>query len=110
MSLPSACSWSGIRGRTGFLLVPELLDARAEVVVAVEEVEADPGGAGDGPEVDVLLVLDERADRGFGAGDGGLPFGLRGLPQRGGAALGGAAGHGVSGFGVMAMLAGPASW
>jgi hypothetical protein len=36
---------------------------------------------------------------GFGAGDGGLPLGLRGLAQRGGAALGGAAGHGASGFG-----------
>ena len=103
-------SWPGIRGRTAFLLVPELLDAGAEVIVAVEEVEADPAGAGDGPEVDVLLGLDERADRGFGAGDGVLPLGLRGLAQGGGAALGGAAGHGASGLGVMAMLAGPASW
>jgi hypothetical protein len=99
-----------IRDRAGFLLVPELLDAGAEVIVAVEEVEADPASAGDGPEVDVLFVLDERADRGFGAGDGGLPFGLGGLAQRGGAALGGAAGHGASGFGVMAMLTGTASW
>src|SRR5271165_3906037 len=41
--------WPGIRGRTVFLLVPELLDALAEVVVAVEEVNADRGGAGDGP-------------------------------------------------------------
>jgi hypothetical protein len=99
-----------VRGRAGFLPVPELLDAGAEVVVAVEEVEADPAGAGDGPEVDVLLALDERADRGLGAGDGVLPLGLRGLAQGAGAALGGAAGHGASGFGVTAMLTGPASW
>jgi hypothetical protein len=99
---------SGIPGRAGFLLAAELLDAGAEVVVAVEEIEADSAGTGDGPEVDVLLVLDERADRGFGAGDGGLPFGLRGLAQRGSAALAGAAGHGLSGFGVMAMFTGPA--
>ena len=98
----------GIRDRAGFLLVPELLDPRAQVVVAVEEVKADPGSAGDGPEVDVLLVLDERADGGFGAGDGGLSFGLRGLPQRGSAAVGGAAGHGVPAFGVMVMFTGPA--
>jgi hypothetical protein len=58
---------AGFQDRTGSLLVPELLDAGAEVIVAVEEVEADPGGGGDGPEVNVLLVLDERADRGFGA-------------------------------------------
>jgi hypothetical protein len=102
--------WPWIRDRTGFLLVPELLDPRAQVVVAVEEVEADPAGAGDGPEADVLLALDERADRGLGAGDGVLPLGLRGLPQRGGAAIGGAAGHDASGLGVMAMLTGPVSW
>jgi hypothetical protein len=100
----------GIRDGAGFLLVPELLDARAEIVVAVEEVEADPGGAGDGPEVDVLLFFDERADRGFGAGNGGLSFGLRGLPQCAGAAIAGGSGHGVSGLGVMVMFAGPASW
>ncbi len=49
----------GIGGRPGFLLAAELLDALPQVVVAVEEVEADPGGPGDGPEVDLLLVLDE---------------------------------------------------
>jgi hypothetical protein len=102
--------WPGFRGGAGLLLVAEPLDAGAEVVIAVEEVEADPAGAGDGPEVDVLLVLYERADRGFGAGDGGLPLGLRGLAQCGGAAIGGAAGHGASGFAAMAMLTGPASW
>jgi hypothetical protein len=59
---------AGFWDRTGSLLVPEPLDAGAEVI-------------------------------GFGAGDGGLPLGLRGLAQRGGAALGGAAGHGASGFG-----------
>jgi hypothetical protein len=101
---------SGISGGASFLLVPELLDAGAEVVIAVEEVEADAGGAGDGPEVDVLLALDERADRGFGAGDGGLPLGLRGLAQCRGSALAGAAGHGLSVFVVMAMVTGPASW
>jgi hypothetical protein len=100
----------GIWDRAGFLLVPELLDARAKIVVAVEKVEADPGSTGDGPEVDLLLALDERADRGFGAGNGGLSFGLRGLPQRAGAAIVGGFGHGVSGLGVMAMFAGPASW
>lgn len=100
----------GIRGGAGLLLVPEFLDAVADVVVAVEEVEADPGSAGDGPEVDFPLVLDERADRGLGAGNGGLPLGLRGLPQCGGAALCSGAGHGVSGLGAMVMFAGPASW
>jgi hypothetical protein len=100
----------GILDRTGFLLVPELLDAGAQVVVAVEEVEADPADAGDGPEADVLLALDERADRGLGAGDGVLPLGLRGLAQGGGAAIGGAAGHDASGLGAMAMLTGPMSW
>jgi len=100
----------GIRDRAGFLLVPELLDAGAEVVVAVEEVEADPGSPGDGPEVDLLLAFYERADRGFGAGNGGLSFGLRGVPQRAGSAIVRGAGHGVSGLGVMVMSAGPASW
>jgi hypothetical protein len=85
-----------IRGGTVFLLVPEHPDARAEVVVAVEEIEAGPGGAGDGPEADVLLVLDERTDRGLGAGNGGLPLGLGGLSQRGGSALAGAAPPGSS--------------
>jgi hypothetical protein len=80
----SACSWQG-SGQTVLLLVPELLGARAKIVVAEEEVEADPR-EGDDPEVDVLLVLDERADRGFGAGDGGVPFDLCGLAQRPGAA------------------------
>ena len=42
--------------------------------------------------------------------DAPLAQDLRGLPQRGAAALGGAAGHGLSGFGVMAMFTGPASW
>ena len=84
-----------------------------EVVVPVEEVEADPGGAGDGAEVDLLLGLDERADRGLGAGDGGLPLGLGGLAERVSTALAGGcarAGHGVSGLLVMAMAEGPASW
>ncbi len=48
---------SGNRGRAALLLVPEFPDARAEIVVAVEEVEADPGSAGDRPEVDFLFSL-----------------------------------------------------
>src|SRR6266702_4117983 len=47
-----------------------------------EEVEADPSGAGDGPEVDLLLVLDELADRGLGAAGGGLAFCAGGAAQR----------------------------
>src|SRR6266700_535985 len=48
----------------------------------VEEVEADPSAAGDGPEVDLLLVLDELADRGLGAAGGGLAFCAGGAAQR----------------------------
>jgi hypothetical protein len=102
-----------ICGRACLLLIPEFLDPLAKIVVPVEEVEADPGSAGDGPEVDLLLVLDERADRGLGAGNGGLPLGLGGLAQSIGTTIADGsvrAGHGVSGLLVMAMAAGPVSW
>src|ERR1017187_3926730 len=86
------------------LLGAELLDPVPQVLVGVEEVEADPGGAGDRPEVDLVAVLDELADRGAGAGDGRLPLGLRGAAQSFGTALAGGsggAGHDGSGFPVM---------
>ena len=71
----------GFPGRAGGLLGAEFLDASPKVAVAVEEVEADSGGAGDGTERDLLAVLDQLADRGVGAGDGGLPLGLGGAAQ-----------------------------
>ena len=89
-----------VRGRScglgcgaGGLLGAQLLDPGPQVVVGVEEVEADPGGAGDRPEVDLVAVLDELADRGVGAGDGGLSLGLGGAPEGFGAAF--ACGGGV---------------
>lgn len=85
------------------MLGAQLLDALPQVVVAVEEVEADSGGAGDRPEVDLLVVLDERTDRGVGAGDGGLALGL------GGAALAGGSGRGHDGPGLPVMLTGTGS-
>jgi hypothetical protein len=85
---------NGVRGRgAGGLPGAQRLDAAAQVVVGVEEVQADSAGAGDRAEADLLLVLDELADRGLGAGGGGLPLGLGGATQGIGPALrGGAAG------------------
>src|SRR5258707_3513702 len=64
------------------------LDAAAKIGAGVEEVEADAPGAGDGPEADVLLVLDQLADRGLSACGGGLVFCPGGAAQRVGSALG----------------------
>jgi S-adenosyl methyltransferase len=103
----------GIRGRAAVLLGAQLLDSLAQSVVAVEEVEADPGGPRDRPEVDLLLVLDELADSGLGTGDGGLPLGLGCAAQRLGAALAcgrGRAGHGVAGLLLMVTGTGLPSW
>ena len=108
MSLLSARSGPGSGARRAFCW-SQFPDARAEFVVAVEEVEADPGRAGHGPEVDLLLVLDERGSRSR-PGHGSLSFGQRGLPQRAGPAIVGGSGHGVPGLGVMVTFAGPASW
>ena len=103
----------GFPGRAGGLLGAEFLDASPKVAVAVEEVEADSGGAGDGTERDLLAVLDQLADRGVGAGDGGLPLGLGGAAQCAGAALAcgaGCGGHDGSGLLVMVTGAGPLPW
>jgi hypothetical protein len=81
----------------------------AQVGVGVEEVEADSSRSGDGPEVDLLRVLDELADRGLGAGRGSLPLGLSGAAQRVGSALcGGAwcAGGAHDGLGLVVMVTG----
>src|SRR6266568_477944 len=69
-------------GSLGGLLGAQALDPLAQSGGGVEEVEADPSGAGDGPEVDLLLVLDELADRGLGAAGGGLAFCAGGAAQR----------------------------
>ena len=100
-------------GRPGALLGAQFLDAMPQVVVAVEEVDADSGGAGDGPEVDLLAVLDELADRCFGTVGGGLPLGLGRLAQCLGPALasgGGAGGHDGSGLLVMVRGTGSLAW
>jgi hypothetical protein len=62
---------NGVRGR-GFGGLPgaQRLDAAAQIGAGVEEVQADSAGAGDGAEADLLLVLDQLADRGLGAGRG----------------------------------------
>jgi hypothetical protein len=60
------------------LLGAQRFDAVAQVGAGVEEVDADSSRPGDGPEVDLLLVLDELADRGFCASRGGLTLGLSG--------------------------------
>jgi hypothetical protein len=60
------------------LLGAQRFDAVAQVGAGVEEVDADSSRSGDGPEVDLLLVLDELADRGFCASRGGLALGLSG--------------------------------
>jgi hypothetical protein len=98
-SRPRRLIWRRGAG-SGRFLGTELLDALPQAGVGVEEVEADPGGPGDRSEVDLLLVLDELADRGFGAGDGGLLPGLGGAAERGSASLGA--------VGVVPLMSGPA--
>jgi hypothetical protein len=56
--------------------------------VGVEEVEAEPAGPGDRPEVDLFPVLDEVSDRGLGAVGGGLLLVAGGPAECVGATLG----------------------
>jgi IstB-like ATP binding protein len=112
--------WAGLGRGRGFGSLPgaQRLNAGAQIGVGVEEVQADSAGAGDRAEADLLLVLDELADRGLGAGRGGLPLSLRGAAQGIGPALGGGAaglvrdrpgrcGHGLGGFAVRVTGTGP---
>jgi hypothetical protein len=79
-----------------------VLDARADVGVAVDEVDRAPGGAGDGAKGDRLAAFDHLADRGVGAPAGGLALALRRLAQ-----VVGVAGHRSTPFGVGEAGAGP---
>lgn len=72
---PGSAGWT-----VSSLLGAQRFDAVAQVSAGVEEVDADSSRPGDGPEVDLLLVLDELADRGFCASYGGLTLGLSGAP------------------------------
>jgi hypothetical protein len=48
-------------GGAGGLLSAELVDALSQFGAGVEEIDADPGGPGNRPEVDVLLFPDDVA-------------------------------------------------
>jgi hypothetical protein len=58
-------------------------DAFAQVGVGIEEVQADTRPAGDGPEVDLLALLDQFSDARVRSLDGLLVFVLGGLSQGG---------------------------
>src|SRR6266568_1959350 len=94
-------------GSLGGLLGAQALDPLAQSGGGVEEVEADPSAAGDGPEVDLLLVLDELADRGLGFCAGGAaqrlvaPLGRAGSCFTAGRAAAGGGAHPVPGLVVM---------